>query len=121
MATILVVDGTGLIGAPVARQLQAAGHAVRVLTRNPEPAQTRFSPGFDVRGGDVEDPRDLGMPQITYLSGATVDPRNAWLRSTRDNLQPSTSRSNGPGRSARRGSVLPSAIWSKSSLRSSCF
>lgn len=123
MATILVVGGTGLIGAPVARQLQAAGHAVRVLTRNPEPAQARFGPGFDVRGGDVEDPRalaaalfgcegvhlsldggrdpdlerrgmtaiaraarDLGVSQITYLSGATVDPRHAWYAGTQAKL-----------------------------------
>lgn len=127
MSTILVIGGTGLIGEPVARALQAAGHDVRILSRRAEEAQTRFGPGFDLRAGDAEDPRalaaalfgcdgvhisldggrdpdlerravvqvasgarELGVKRITYLSGATVDPRNAWFAGTRAKLDAET-------------------------------
>ncbi len=53
--TILVVGGTGMLGEPVARRLQADGYRVRVLTRTPAKARARFGPGFDVVAGDVED------------------------------------------------------------------
>jgi len=123
MSTILVIGGTGLIGEPVARALQAAGHDVRILSRRATEAQTRFGPAFDLRAGDAEDPRtlaaalfgcdgvhisldggrdpdlerravvqvasaarELGVKRITYLSGATVDPRNAWFAGTRAKL-----------------------------------
>lgn len=55
MSTVLVVGGTGLVGEPIARQLRADGHRVRVLTRRPEQTRARFGPDFDVRSGDVED------------------------------------------------------------------
>jgi uncharacterized protein YbjT (DUF2867 family) len=56
---VLVIGGTGMLGEPVARQLQANGHAVRILTRSPAKAQARFGSQFEVAGGDVEDPAAL--------------------------------------------------------------
>jgi uncharacterized protein YbjT (DUF2867 family) len=53
--TILIIGGTGMLGEPVARRLQADGYRVRVLTRSPDKARARFGPSFDVVAGDVED------------------------------------------------------------------
>ncbi|MFZ5809520.1 MAG: NmrA family NAD(P)-binding protein [Chloroflexota bacterium] len=36
---ILVIGATGMLGAPVAQALQAAGHSVRVLSRDPQKAR----------------------------------------------------------------------------------
>jgi uncharacterized protein YbjT (DUF2867 family) len=58
--TILVVGGTGMLGEPVARRLQADGYRVRVLTRCPDKARTRFGDTFEVVAGDVEDLASLG-------------------------------------------------------------
>lgn len=52
---ILVIGGTGLLGEPVARQLQADGFTVRVLSRSSQQARSRFPAPFEVAGGDVED------------------------------------------------------------------
>lgn len=52
---ILVIGGTGMLGEPVARQLQARGFGVRILTRNPAKAGQRFAAPFEVAGGDVDD------------------------------------------------------------------
>ncbi len=56
---ILVIGATGMLGMPVARQLQADGHQVRVFSRNPEKARAKFGPAFELAVGDVEDPRAL--------------------------------------------------------------
>lgn len=53
--TILVVGATGILGEPVARQLQKDGYSVRVLTRNPERARTKLGGSFDFIRGDVLD------------------------------------------------------------------
>ena len=52
---ILVIGGTGMLGSPVARHLQADGFGVRVLSRNPEKARSHFPAPFEVAAGDVED------------------------------------------------------------------
>jgi len=57
--TILVAGGTGLLGAPVARRLQADGFAVRLLARDPDRARGMFGDGFEVVPGDVTDARSL--------------------------------------------------------------
>lgn len=57
--TILVVGATGMLGEPVARRLQAAGHCVRVLSRSAERARQRFGEGFEIVQGDVEDTASL--------------------------------------------------------------
>lgn len=39
MDRILILGGTGLLGEPVARRLQADGFAVRLLARDPDKAR----------------------------------------------------------------------------------
>ena len=57
--TILVVGGTGMLGEPVARQLLADGYAVRILSRNPQPAREKLGASFEIVRGDVEDSASL--------------------------------------------------------------
>jgi len=57
--TILVIGGTGMLGEPVARRLQADGYRVRVFARRPAQARARFGPEFQVVAGDVEDTLSL--------------------------------------------------------------
>lgn len=57
--TILVVGATGMLGEPVARQLQKDGYAVRVLVRSPEKARAKLGDSFEIVQGDVNDPRSL--------------------------------------------------------------
>jgi uncharacterized protein YbjT (DUF2867 family) len=52
---ILVVGATGLIGTPVARQLLADGHHVRVLIRDPDRARARLGPELEYMPGSVTD------------------------------------------------------------------
>ena len=56
---ILVIGATGMLGEPVARQLQADGHTIRILSRNVEKAQEKFPHPFEVVYGDVEEPETL--------------------------------------------------------------
>lgn len=53
--TILVVGATGMLGEPVARQLQKDGYVVRVLAQNPTEAKKKLGESFDIFKGDVED------------------------------------------------------------------
>ncbi|MCE7989312.1 MAG: NAD-dependent epimerase/dehydratase family protein [Caldilinea sp. CFX5] len=52
---ILVIGATGMLGEPVARRLQQDGFAVRIFSRSPEKARSKFGNDFEVAGGDVED------------------------------------------------------------------
>jgi uncharacterized protein YbjT (DUF2867 family) len=56
---ILVVGGTGMLGAPVVRGLVAAGHQVRVLTRSPARALARLGGVCELARGDVDDRESL--------------------------------------------------------------
>jgi uncharacterized protein YbjT (DUF2867 family) len=56
---ILILGGTGLLGAPVARRLDADGFAVRVLTRDPDRARRVLGPSCEIATGDVGDPGSL--------------------------------------------------------------
>lgn len=56
---VLVLGGTGLLGAPVSRRLRADGFAVRLVTRNPEQARRTLGPSFEIMTGDVGDPESL--------------------------------------------------------------
>lgn len=56
---ILVLGGTGLLGEPVARRLQADGFRVRILSRDAESARRTFGSEFEVAAGDVGDPESL--------------------------------------------------------------
>lgn len=57
--TILVLGGTGLLGAPVARRLQEDGFAVRILTRSPEKAQAMFDGALAIVSGDASNGDDV--------------------------------------------------------------
>ena len=55
MNKILVLGGTGMLGAPVARRLRADGFEVRLLARDPEQARAMFADSYEVVAGDVTD------------------------------------------------------------------
>ena len=52
---ILVIGGTGLIGAPVARRLLVEGHPVRLLVRDIERARAQLGGEFEYVQGSVTD------------------------------------------------------------------
>ena len=52
---VLVIGGTGMLGAPVARRLRTDGYQVRIFTRNPDKAQAKFGAEYEAVAGDVED------------------------------------------------------------------
>jgi uncharacterized protein YbjT (DUF2867 family) len=56
---ILVIGGTGMLGEPVARQLQSYGFGVRIFTRSPQRAYARFPAPFELAAGDVDDGASL--------------------------------------------------------------
>ncbi|MGB8214427.1 MAG: NAD(P)H-binding protein [Anaerolineales bacterium] len=58
---ILVIGGTGMLGEPVARRLQAEGFGVRIFTRSPEKAKARFPASFEIADGDVEEADSLAV------------------------------------------------------------
>jgi NADH dehydrogenase len=57
---ILIVGATGVLGREVARQLLAAGHKVRAMTRAPDKAEDLKQLGAEVVQGDLIDPASLG-------------------------------------------------------------
>ena len=78
MTRVLVTGGTGLLGGAVVQRLLAAGHEVRVLSR--DPAGVRASlPRVDVRQGDLREP--VGLEGAVAGTDAVVhcatDPRSA--------------------------------------------
>ncbi|MBI5236483.1 MAG: NAD(P)H-binding protein [Deltaproteobacteria bacterium] len=56
---ILVVGATGMLGEPVARQLEKDGYVVRVFARNIEKAKAKLGASFEYVRGDVEEPSSL--------------------------------------------------------------
>jgi len=59
MAQVLVAGGTGFIGRHIVRSLIDRGHAVAVMSRNPERAAQAVPQGVSVRCGDVRRPETL--------------------------------------------------------------
>lgn len=59
---VLVYGGTGQQGGPVARQLLQAGRRTRVLTRNPDRAESLKEAGAEVAKGDLGVPASLEAP-----------------------------------------------------------
>jgi len=55
MATILVLGGTGMLGAPAVRRMVADGHDVRLLVRKSAKAHKDFGKICDIATGDVAD------------------------------------------------------------------
>jgi uncharacterized protein YbjT (DUF2867 family) len=78
MKKILVLGGTGMLGGPVARRLQADGFAVRLLARDPQKARALFGDGFEIVAGDVTDLESLegaieGCAGVHVSVGGPVD------------------------------------------------
>jgi uncharacterized protein YbjT (DUF2867 family) len=59
MNRILVVGGTGLLGRPVTRQLQADGFMVRLLARDLDKVRAIFDQPIEIVAGDVTDTGSL--------------------------------------------------------------
>ncbi len=57
--TILVIGGTGMLGKPVAQQLNADGFTVRILARSIEKAKSSLGNGYEFVKGDYEDAGSL--------------------------------------------------------------
>jgi uncharacterized protein YbjT (DUF2867 family) len=80
--TILVLGGTGMLGAPVARQLQADGFQVRILARDAEKTAQMFDTSFKVITGDVANRASLeqampGCDGVHISVGGPVDQLSA--------------------------------------------
>ena len=76
---VLVIGASGMLGAPVARQLAADGYTLRALSRNPERAAGALGTDIEIVRGDVEDADSLrkamGGCQRLHLS---VDGAGDW-------------------------------------------
>jgi NAD(P)-dependent dehydrogenase (short-subunit alcohol dehydrogenase family) len=57
---ILVIGGTGVVGAPIVRQLDQAGWTVRVTSRNASQARAKLSPRVELVAGDASTARASG-------------------------------------------------------------
>src|SRR6266498_1832168 len=68
LQTIVITGSTGHQGGAIARELLAAGHTVRAMTRHPEGPAARALAGLgaEVVAGDLDDPKSLER----VLSGA---------------------------------------------------
>ncbi len=55
MYKILILGGTGMLGAPVTHRLQADGFEVRLMVRDPEKAREMFADTYEIVPGDVTD------------------------------------------------------------------
>lgn len=82
MKKVVVLGGTGLLGRPVARRLQADGFEVRLLARNSEKARTLFGDSFEIVAGDVTDVASLeraleGNDGVHVSVGGAVDQLSA--------------------------------------------
>jgi uncharacterized protein YbjT (DUF2867 family) len=53
--TILLMNGTGMLGQPVSHSLKDAGFGVRVMTRNLQKARKMFDKSFEIFEGDPTD------------------------------------------------------------------
>ena len=56
---VAITGGFGYLGGRIAMHLAAAGHTVRLLTRDPARPRPAWSRGFDVAGSDLADPASL--------------------------------------------------------------
>ena len=68
---IAVFGGTGLLGVPVSRHLQEAGHAVRVVTRSADKAREHFDDSFEIAEADPESARGV-VEAVTGCDGVHI-------------------------------------------------
>lgn len=72
MANILITGGTGLIGQHLIPKLEAAGHRVRILSRNPESKSSRLAFFWDVNSGRIDPEAFANLDYIIHLAGANI-------------------------------------------------
>lgn len=78
---ILITGGTGLIGQGIVQRLRAAGHALKILTRDaPRQAATRTDPGIEFvawnpHAGELAPNALEGVTAVVHLAGAPVAQR----------------------------------------------
>lgn len=82
MNRILMLGGTGMLGAPVTRRLQADGFSVRLLARDVDRAADMVGAGGEVVAGDVADVASLeaalgGCNGVHISVGGPVDALSA--------------------------------------------
>ena len=87
--TVLVIGGTGQLGAPVARQLRSDGYRVRLLARKP-PAARHRDPGLEYVPGNLDDTDSL-RGALAGCAGACERARRALRRPVRPRRAPRTS------------------------------
>jgi uncharacterized protein YbjT (DUF2867 family) len=78
MKKLLVLGGTGMLGGPVARRLQADGFEVRLLARDTEKTRAMYGDSFEIVAGDVTDQSSLrrglmGCAGVHISVGGPVD------------------------------------------------
>src|SRR5690242_17858942 len=87
MAHYFLTGATGFIGAAVARQLAADGHAITALARHPDRAQALKALGATIAPGHVTDRASLipvmrGVDGVFHIAGwyriGAHDTRDAW-------------------------------------------
>ncbi|MFQ3229372.1 SDR family oxidoreductase [Reinekea sp.] len=61
MSIISVIGGTGMLGAPVAKQLKADGYQVRIISRNSQKAKEQLGGDFEYRQADLQDVSSLRL------------------------------------------------------------
>ena len=73
MKRVLVIGATGMLGQPVAQQLQKDGFQVRILSRNIQRSQSIFGDNFEFVEGDVERPATIAKVHINLKAGPTPE------------------------------------------------
>lgn len=71
MKRLLILGGTGMLGAPVVGHLVAAGFDVRLLAREPKKARSMFGETVEVVAGDAADAGDVAR-SLTGCDGVHV-------------------------------------------------
>ncbi len=72
MATVLIGGGTGFIGKHLSRQLRAAGHEVRHLSRSKRPDSEYPTFQWDVAAQTIDDAALEGVEVVINLAGAGI-------------------------------------------------
>ena len=75
---IFITGGTGFVGREIVRQLQAVGHRVRCLVRDPDRAKPLLPPAVELHRGDLTDPESLasGLKEceaVIHLVGIIIE------------------------------------------------
>lgn len=69
---ILITGGTGLLGKTLTKELQAQGHHVSILSRNPDQVKTVKAFYWDVEKQEVDATCLQGIDTIIHLAGAGI-------------------------------------------------